>query len=110
MADHNETMGSYGSTLMVFLLGAAVGATVAILYAPMSGTETRAQIADKAGTLKDKATDLKDQVVEKASHWKEVASEKLSNLAHKDTVEETARAAADGAAEVGQAMGDAART
>ena len=58
MADRNDNMGSYGSSLVIFLLGAAVGATVAILYAPMTGAETRAQIADKAGTLKDKATDL----------------------------------------------------
>jgi gas vesicle protein len=104
MADHNENAGSYGSTLMVFLLGAAVGATVAILYAPMAGNETRAQIADRASTLKDKASGLKDQVVETASHWKEVATEKLSTLAHREA--DAARAAVDGAAEVGQTVAD----
>ena len=98
MSDHNDNSGSYGSTLLIFLLGAAVGATVAILYAPMSGTETRAQIADKATQLKDKATDLKDQVVEKASQWKDAAADKLSSLAHK----ETAGVASDGVSQLGQ--------
>src|SRR5579862_551630 len=58
----NDDQGSMGSTLMVFLLGAAVGATCAILFAPMSGAETRQQIADKASDLKDKASGFKDQV------------------------------------------------
>ena len=105
MADRNDNL---GTSLIVFLLGAAVGATVAILYAPMSGTETRAQIADKASTLKDKATELKDQVVEKASTWKEAATEKLSTFAHKDGPE-IARTASDGAAQVGKAVTDASR-
>lgn len=100
MADHNENTGSYSSTLMVFLLGAAVGATVAILYAPMSGSETRAQIAEKAGTLKDKASELKDTVVEKASQWKDAATEKLSTFTQRDA-SEGSRAAVDGASKAG---------
>jgi gas vesicle protein len=109
MADHNENQGSYGANLLVFLLGAAVGATVAILYAPMTGAETRAQIAEKAGDLKEKAGDLKNTVVEKASQWKDAATEKLSTLAHKDGGE-AARAVADGASQVGQAVTDAVRS
>jgi|SwirhisoilCB1_FD_contig_31_2719082_length_431_multi_2_in_0_out_0_1 Gas vesicle protein len=102
MADRNENIGSYGSSLVIFLLGAAVGATVAILYAPMTGAETRAQIVDKAGTLKEKATDLKEQVVEKATQWKDAATEKLSTMAHKETPGDAARVSADGASEIGR--------
>jgi gas vesicle protein len=107
MADRNENMGSYGSSLVVFLLGAAVGATVAILYAPMTGAETRAQIATKADDLKHKATDLKEQVVDKATHWKDAAAEKLSSLAHKDNGGEAVNVGPDGAAQVGRPATDA---
>ena len=74
MSDSEDTTGSIATSLMTFLLGVAVGATVAILYAPASGTETRAQIADKAHQLKDKATELKDQVATRATEWKEKAA------------------------------------
>ncbi len=40
-------------TLLAFLLGAAVGAGVALLLAPQSGEETRKQIADKTRRLGD---------------------------------------------------------
>ena len=102
MADRNDNLGSYGSSLVIFLLGAAVGATVAILYAPMSGAETRAQLATRADDLKHRATDLKDQVVEKAAHWKDAAAEKLSNLAHKDNGGETVGVGSDGGTQVGR--------
>ena len=72
MADREE--GGLATSLLTFLLGVAVGATVAILYAPQAGTETRAQIAEKAGQLKDKAAEMKDTVAERAQEWKEKAS------------------------------------
>lgn len=75
MSESREEGSAIGISLITFLLGVAVGATVAILYAPASGTETRAQIADKAGQLKDKATELKSQVAEKAAGLKERAVE-----------------------------------
>ena len=62
MADNRDDSNVIGLSLMTFILGAAVGATVAILYAPQPGTETRAQIAEKAGQLKDKAGELKNWV------------------------------------------------
>jgi gas vesicle protein len=49
-----------------------------ILYAPASGTETRAQIAEKANQAKDKVVEMKDTVVDKASQWKDMAASKLS--------------------------------
>ena len=45
--------------LMAFLLGAAVGAGVALLLAPQSGEETRKQLGETARRLGD---DLDDKV------------------------------------------------
>ncbi len=46
MAD-NDGAGS-GTILLAFLLGAAAGAAVALLYAPASGRETREFLGEKA--------------------------------------------------------------
>ncbi len=51
------------------LAGAVVGAGIALLFAPASGKETRAKIADKIGDAKDATKDAlasaRDAVVEK---------------------------------------------
>jgi gas vesicle protein len=49
---------SGGSVLVAFALGAAVGAAIALLYAPASGEETRRKLADKARAGKEKAEAL----------------------------------------------------
>ena len=64
MADHEEPAvvierrGGAGSGVALFLLGAAVGAGLALLFAPQSGDETRAQLRRGARRLKRKARDL----------------------------------------------------
>lgn len=50
--------GSVGS----FLLGAAIGAGVALLLAPKTGLETRADLARQARQARDRARDLADDV------------------------------------------------
>ena len=55
-----KKQGSVGS----FLLGAAIGAGVAILLAPRSGEETRQEIAFAAQRARDRATDFADGVTE----------------------------------------------
>jgi gas vesicle protein len=50
--------GGAGSGIALFLLGAAVGAGVALLFAPQSGEETRAQLRRGARKMKRKARDL----------------------------------------------------
>jgi len=57
MTQDNGTRG-FGSFLSAFLLGATAGATVALLTAPRSGRETRAQ-------LKSAALDLQKNVQKK---------------------------------------------
>ncbi len=50
--------GGAGSGVALFLLGAAVGAGLALLFAPQSGDETRADIRRQARRVKRKARDL----------------------------------------------------
>ena len=51
MAGDNEGMGK--GLLIGFLTGSVVGAILALLYAPKSGKELRADIKQKTGELKD---------------------------------------------------------
>lgn len=79
MSDRDD-QGSIGTSLLIFLLGAAVGATVAVLYAPQAGSQTRAQIADQAAKARDKASELSQQVSGKATELSHQVAEKASEL------------------------------
>jgi len=48
------------------IIGAAVGVAAGILTAPKSGKETRADIKNKTGELKNQAAKSKDELVLKA--------------------------------------------
>ena len=50
---HHESSG--GSVLVAFLLGAAAGAAIALLYAPAPGEETRRKLAERARDGRDRA-------------------------------------------------------
>jgi len=47
----------YGNKVVWFMAGIAIGATVALLYAPASGEHTRRQLARKAQQGKDALAD-----------------------------------------------------
>jgi len=53
---------NWGGNLVFFLLGAATGAAVALLYAPQEGEATRRVIVEGAGTVRDKASEATSQV------------------------------------------------
>ena len=53
-----DTDNSSGSILLAFVLGAAAGAAIALLYAPASGEETRRKLAAKAREGRDKVETL----------------------------------------------------
>jgi gas vesicle protein len=55
MSENNS--GSVGTILTAFAVGALAGATLALLYAPQSGEETRKLIAAKGREYKGKAHD-----------------------------------------------------
>lgn len=77
-----------GDFLLGMLVGAAVGAAVALLYAPSSGQETREQIRTAADDVKGRAGDLtstiRERVPEVTHRAQDVASqvrEKASGVA-----------------------------
>lgn len=58
-----ERTGYSGTEMMLAVLGgAAVGATVALLTAPRSGRETRAQLSELANSGKERARQFPDAV------------------------------------------------
>jgi len=56
-----------GSWLPSFILGGLIGAAVALLIAPKSGRQTRAQIRDMAQDAKERAEDYYEQAKDKIS-------------------------------------------
>lgn len=64
-----------------FLLGVLVGAVIALVFAPKRGEETREMVADAAGDIKEKASDLVHQV----RGDEEPASASSAGAAVKDT-------------------------
>jgi gas vesicle protein len=53
--------GSGAEVLIAFLLGAAAGAAVALLFAPASGEETRTFLTEKARESRDRAAEAARQ-------------------------------------------------
>jgi gas vesicle protein len=51
--------GNSGSVFMAFVIGAAAGAAVALLYAPSTGEEMRRRLADKAREGRERAEALR---------------------------------------------------
>jgi len=68
-----------------FLAGFGIGAAVALLFAPLSGEETRKRIADKAQEGKEyvasKSRELRQQAEEFVDHGKELVGKQKERLA-----------------------------
>ena len=60
MSHQNQGVGG-GTVLLAFVAGAAVGAAVALLFAPAAGTETRAYVNRRAREARDRATQAAEQ-------------------------------------------------
>ncbi|MGM0669144.1 MAG: YtxH domain-containing protein [Gemmatimonadota bacterium] len=86
-----ESGGSLGS----FVLGALVGAGLALLFAPQSGEETQEEIKARAGKLKDAAQDRVRDAQEHLEHRLTEARENVRNRVEgvKDAVESGRHAA-----------------
>lgn len=54
-----------GDKVVWFLAGAAIGAAIALLYAPASGEETRSKIAEKASEGRDLLGDRGKELMER---------------------------------------------
>ncbi len=59
-----------------FLIGAALGAGVALLYAPKSGKETRRYLARKTGEAREALAETGEQILEKGRQLGEEIAER----------------------------------
>ncbi len=55
---HRDDCCSSGTTLLSFLTGTVIGAGLALLYAPKTGTETRELLSEYGNDLRDKTRHL----------------------------------------------------
>jgi len=66
-----------------FATGMTVGTALAMLFAPRSGKETRAAIAEGATHMRERAEDMAHQARDKAGDWQEQAHHAVVSLAEK---------------------------
>ncbi|HEV2472916.1 MAG TPA: YtxH domain-containing protein [Chthonomonadales bacterium] len=71
---------NWGGNLVFFLLGASVGAALALLYAPQEGEATRKLLADKAGEYKDKAGEVTGAMAQTAKSKIGAATDKVNDM------------------------------
>jgi gas vesicle protein len=67
MADTVDKSGSAGTVVLAFLIGAAIGAAVALLYAPAPGSDVREFLGEKAREGARKARDVYEQATAEES-------------------------------------------
>jgi len=78
MSDHHH--GSFGGVTAAFLLGGAVGAVVALLYAPRSGAETREEIRNAYERSRSRLGDLQTDVADRIARLVDEIQDKSSEL------------------------------
>jgi gas vesicle protein len=82
---NDEHGSSAGTVFLSFLAGAAVGAGLALLYAPKTGKELREKISDltddAVGKIKEYASEAQEKIKSTIEDGKEVISEKKSIIA-----------------------------
>ena len=64
IAVHEESQDDNVSRVAWFLTGAVIGATVAILYAPKAGKDTRKYLSDRAQAGKEAVTETTSDIVD----------------------------------------------
>jgi len=62
------------------LAGAAIGATIALLYAPQKGEDTRRQIKAKIHELEEELIQMRDKLKEKGGELKEDIKRKIQEI------------------------------
>ena len=70
-----------GAFITGTLIGGLVGATVALLYAPRSGQETRTVIKEKSLELKDKAVETGEELRHKAQDFADQTKARIEETA-----------------------------
>jgi gas vesicle protein len=99
-----------GSGIGTFLLGAAIGAGLALLFAPQSGAETRADIKRKARSARDTAGRVASDVTESVTDTFHDARRRVEEqIDHARLAIETKKEQVRRAMEAGRAAADDAR-
>jgi gas vesicle protein len=82
MSDYEyERESDAGARLTYFVVGATVGAVVALLFAPKAGRELREDLADATRKGVDRARETGTQLGAKAGEYYDAASERAGELA-----------------------------
>ena len=66
-----------GSGLIFFMVGAAIGAGLGVLFAPKAGKDTREQIGDWLKEKREEGSDLLAKIKEDGMHKKDAISAAL---------------------------------
>src|SRR5438132_1349758 len=88
MGTGGDSRGSISTRLTFFLVGAGIGAVLALLFAPKSGEELRSDIADATRKGIDKSKEAAQQLGAKAGEYYDTGRQKAGELY--DTARETA--------------------
>jgi gas vesicle protein len=88
MGNDRDYGDSVSTRLTYFLVGAGIGAVLALLFAPKSGEELRSDIADATRKGLDKSKEAAQQLGAKASEYYDATRTKAGELY--DTARETA--------------------
>src|SRR5919202_7079490 len=81
MSDHQRRESDAGTRLTYFVVGATVGAVVALLFAPKSGRELREDLADATRKGVDRARETGSQLSARAGEYYESATARAGELA-----------------------------
>ena len=63
-----------------FLIGGAIGAAVALLYAPQAGRETRKDIQRTARLIRNEAADLVEDTIERVDDFVDETKDRVSEI------------------------------
>ena len=74
---------SYKKVAGAFLVGGAIGAAIALLYAPKSGRETRKDITRTARKIRKETTHIVEDAIDSVNDFTEDMKDKISDVIEK---------------------------
>ena len=80
--EYDREDANVGTKLTYLLIGGGIGAVIALLFAPKSGTELRGDIADATRKGIEKSKETASQLQERAGEYYEVGRERASEYIH----------------------------
>ena len=102
MGNDRDSGDNISTRLTYFLVGAGIGAVLALLFAPKSGEELRNDIADATRKGIDKSREAATQLGQKANEYYDVGKQKAGEYygAARETAEEYYEATRERAADL----------